>query len=37
MGTAGSRVIVGSAFGICFPPKVYSIGRFFPVPATMLL
>src|ERR1035438_4158220 len=30
MGTAGSRVMIGSVFGICFPPKVYSIGRFFP-------
>jgi len=31
MGTAGSRVIVGSVFGICFGPKIFSTGHCFPV------
>lgn len=33
MGPAGSRVIVRSAFGICFRPNVFSIGRCFPAPS----
>lgn len=30
MGTAGSRVILGSVSGICFSLKVYSASRFSP-------
>lgn len=33
MGTAGIRVMFGSAFGIFVSPNVFSIGRCFPAPA----
>jgi hypothetical protein len=33
MGTAGIRVMIGSAFGIFVSPNVFSIGRCFPAPA----